>query len=349
MTIDDIINRLSNHVVGELPAETLLAASEQRAELTPRLLDYLEGIAGQGDEIPEGQRVDLVFFAFYLLAQFREQQAFPLMLRVVSASPRVVNRLLGYVVSESLARILASVIVGQGSEESGDGGKVEPLKQLIENEAIHPYVRYSCLTCLSILVFYGFLPREQLGSYFQQLFHGGLERQRSPVWDGLVSNSIVAGFVELETDIIRTFDDELLVDSFMGKDRLRAMLQEHPDDIRFPPYENFALIDDSVAELEGWASFNSSQPQKERTERVPVGRSAELEDIQRVKRPWPARKPKPGARKPASSNRQSGQQMLLRSSSPGKNQQPVVRPDSKVGRNDPCPCGSGRKFKKCCG
>jgi uncharacterized protein len=21
----------------------------------------------------------------------------------------------------------------------------------------------------------------------------------------------------------------------------------------------------------------------------------------------------------------------------------------KVGRNEPCPCGSGRKFKKCCG
>lgn len=25
------------------------------------------------------------------------------------------------------------------------------------------------------------------------------------------------------------------------------------------------------------------------------------------------------------------------------------RPDPKVGRNDPCPCGSGKKFKKCCG
>jgi preprotein translocase subunit SecA len=23
--------------------------------------------------------------------------------------------------------------------------------------------------------------------------------------------------------------------------------------------------------------------------------------------------------------------------------------ESKVGRNDPCPCGSGKKFKKCCG
>ena len=22
---------------------------------------------------------------------------------------------------------------------------------------------------------------------------------------------------------------------------------------------------------------------------------------------------------------------------------------NKVGRNDPCPCGSGKKYKKCCG
>jgi uncharacterized protein len=28
---------------------------------------------------------------------------------------------------------------------------------------------------------------------------------------------------------------------------------------------------------------------------------------------------------------------------------PVVRRDARVGRNDPCPCGSGKKFKKCCG
>jgi hypothetical protein len=28
---------------------------------------------------------------------------------------------------------------------------------------------------------------------------------------------------------------------------------------------------------------------------------------------------------------------------------PVVNDAPKTGRNDPCPCGSGRKFKKCCG
>jgi preprotein translocase subunit SecA len=28
---------------------------------------------------------------------------------------------------------------------------------------------------------------------------------------------------------------------------------------------------------------------------------------------------------------------------------PVRRQVEKVGRNDPCPCGSGKKYKKCCG
>jgi uncharacterized protein YecA (UPF0149 family) len=30
-------------------------------------------------------------------------------------------------------------------------------------------------------------------------------------------------------------------------------------------------------------------------------------------------------------------------------QQPFLRDGPKVGRNDPCPCGSGKKHKKCCG
>ena len=32
---------------------------------------------------------------------------------------------------------------------------------------------------------------------------------------------------------------------------------------------------------------------------------------------------------------------------PPKN--PIIRDTPKIGRNDPCICGNGRKFKKCCG
>ena len=28
---------------------------------------------------------------------------------------------------------------------------------------------------------------------------------------------------------------------------------------------------------------------------------------------------------------------------------PRNQPRQKIGRNDPCPCGSGKKFKQCCG
>jgi len=34
---------------------------------------------------------------------------------------------------------------------------------------------------------------------------------------------------------------------------------------------------------------------------------------------------------------------------PGVRQGPIVREQPKVGRNEPCPCGSGKKYKKCCG
>jgi preprotein translocase subunit SecA len=34
---------------------------------------------------------------------------------------------------------------------------------------------------------------------------------------------------------------------------------------------------------------------------------------------------------------------------PGERLGPIVRDGPKVGRNEPCPCGSGTKFKKCHG
>lgn len=33
---------------------------------------------------------------------------------------------------------------------------------------------------------------------------------------------------------------------------------------------------------------------------------------------------------------------------PGKKAAPFVHRADKTGRNDPCPCGSGKKFKQCC-
>lgn len=40
---------------------------------------------------------------------------------------------------------------------------------------------------------------------------------------------------------------------------------------------------------------------------------------------------------------------LERRTPPGAGTRTYIRPKPKVGRNHPCPCGSGKKFKACCG
>ncbi|MCK5597963.1 MAG: SEC-C domain-containing protein [Candidatus Eisenbacteria sp.] len=47
----------------------------------------------------------------------------------------------------------------------------------------------------------------------------------------------------------------------------------------------------------------------------------------------------PGPRRPAPRGGDGGS---------GARREPVKK-GKKVGRNDPCPCGSGKKYKKCCG
>jgi len=46
---------------------------------------------------------------------------------------------------------------------------------------------------------------------------------------------------------------------------------------------------------------------------------------------------------------QTPQQFVLSRGEETTSQAPIKREAKKVGRNDPCPCGSGKKYKKCCG
>ena len=68
---------------------------------------------------------------------------------------------------------------------------------------------------------------------------------------------------------------------------------------------------------------------------VVMQREGEEEEVQRVQRALPPPKLK--------------QQPMYFSGGDSSQPQTVKRKDAKVGRNDPCPCGSGKKYKKCHG
>jgi uncharacterized protein YecA (UPF0149 family) len=44
-----------------------------------------------------------------------------------------------------------------------------------------------------------------------------------------------------------------------------------------------------------------------------------------------------------------GESSVVPNKSSNSKPQPIVNDGPKVGRNDPCPCGSGKKYKNCCG
>jgi preprotein translocase subunit SecA len=46
---------------------------------------------------------------------------------------------------------------------------------------------------------------------------------------------------------------------------------------------------------------------------------------------------------------QTEAEMQTNTGSEGKKAEPIRNIGQKVGRNDPCPCGSGKKYKQCCG
>jgi len=48
-------------------------------------------------------------------------------------------------------------------------------------------------------------------------------------------------------------------------------------------------------------------------------------------------------------NQPEDQKLVFSHGDGGDKKKPAKRESDKIGRNAPCPCGSGKKYKKCCG
>jgi len=191
----------------------------------------------------------------------------------------------------------------------GDEG---PIRKLIENPAADEYAR-ACggLETYPVLVHAGYMSVESVESYFRELFEGKLEREHGHVWNKLCSLSGDLGFASLIPHIRQAFEDGLC-DMFFDHLEDIESRAEAGGDGRWN--RDCGLVDDVVSMMEGWACFDIR----------PVG--------------------KPTRKAPDPHLAMLGQ----REFSPS----PIVPAPPKypgVTRNDPCPCGSGRKFKKCCG
>ncbi len=294
---------------GRFPLEAMRAAVEQREALTPELLKVLETAAADPVEFAKRKDYMLLVFGIYLLAQFRERRAYAPLVRMFRAPDETPFDLVGDTVTDALHQILGSVYDGDPA----------PLQGLVEDENVNDYVRSSALDAFIVLARSGQMTREEVVAYYQSLFRGRLRRKHSHAWDGLVTSTADLPAPELLADVRWAYAEGLVDPGFASlKGIERDLLDPKPK-----PGGNFDIITDAIKELRSWAAFAPETP-------VP-------------RRPPPP----PPAPMRASSSPSSNEPPP--SSEPAVYMPPKHVRWSGVGRNDPCPCGSGKKYKKCCG
>lgn len=250
MNLEEIIAELEYHT-GTFPRLALEKAIEEREAITPLLLGTLEKFKNNWEELEEDSSYMLHIYSLFLLAQFREAQAYPLIIEFFSTPGEICHPVNGEIVTEYLNRILASV-----SE-----GNIELIKQLIENPDRDEFVRGAALQSLLILVAREVISREEVIQYFEELFSNKLKKNNSFIWSYLVASASQLYPLELKEHIDQAYQEDLVDEFFIEpsevNDYLKLGLEACLKELR--ENSHYFWIEDTISELEKWAIFVVNQ------------------------------------------------------------------------------------------
>jgi preprotein translocase subunit SecA len=186
------------------------------------------------------------------------------------------------------------------------------------------------------------LSREELGDYILQEIKTAYEQKEAAITPEKMQE--IAKFVMLQAIDGKWKDHLLSIDHLREGIHLRGYGQRDPlVEYQREAYDMFMSMIDSIRDdsLEYIFRIQAIETQK------PAGVFRSMPHQLVHENPGSIRDIKPPA--PAPDNMDlSRTNANYRTSQQGP-AQPYKRDESKVGRNDPCPCGSNKKYKKCCG
>jgi hypothetical protein len=302
----------------KVPVDAVREAEQQREILIPLLGDIIAHAAKASLEEVTDQE-GLVFMAFHLLGSWNVTSAYHVAADLLGSDSEKVEWLLGDAVTTTSHRVMFNLF----------DGDMAPVKGLIENPAVDVYVRRRMLDLLGMVMLRGKLERDELVAYLRDL-HGRLEGDpEGLVWAGWAELVAQVGLRELTDLVEESFQAKKIEPMFLSRTDFHRILKDAEEGqvMQGIPRE-FEPFGDLVTEIGDW------------TIRDDWDNEAEIEL---------------NAREIAESLRQhepaaagwgdTGLLSAVRQASP----QTVLNPYRYVGRNDPCLCGSGKKFKRCCG
>ena len=296
-------------------AAALQAAASQREALAPVLVArLLQATIEPQRWIGNEGRPSPVFLA-YLAAAWRLTDAHPLLVALLRLPPDDCDAVLGDFITEGARLTLADTWPGD----------LRAIEALALDERAEPFARGAALNAAALLAARGAIPRETALGLLTRGAALSLDPEREADADfagQIVSTALDLRAWELRGTVTILFERELVDPFFCGElDEVLAKLPEGaaftPDERRFPP-----PITDAWEEVRDWHYFDELRPGRR-------PKSRRISDA-----------PPPGLPAPATSAPEWAEP-----SAPAT----YRRAPPKPGRNDPCPCGSGKKYKKCCG
>ncbi|HJT31025.1 MAG TPA: DUF1186 domain-containing protein [Pirellulales bacterium] len=299
-----------------LPVDAIRAARLHRELMIPRLIAAIRDATARAREgnLPKGEAH---FFALFLLIEFKAEEAFPAIVEAFSLPGEWSYDLFGEAIHSTWTIALA--LFAAERPEFIDG--------LISDRALNQYVRWNAAETYVLLVRDGRLTRAEAVERLRRLLRDATEQEDTEVAGGLVCVLLSFAPVEALDDLRQAFDLEVVDTYLVDWDSVERSIDKAADEMqraldRCPPTEV-----DTIEELQHWAAFSeepSKWPVPPPVHTVHISSPLEMS----ISSP-PDATSFPAPLEPLAS--------------------PVEPRGDRVGRNDPCPCGSGKKFKKCCG
>ena len=191
-------------------------------------------------------------------------------------------------------------------------GDPQPLYDIILDPKAEEFVRSRMCETVAMLVLEGRIPRSDAARFLRDGFMQILPQAECYVWEGWQSAIALLGLVELKDLVKKAFDRGFIHRQWLRFEHFEEDLAkgvETPGEPRFPGDKEFTLFGEAIEEFSTWYGFS-----------------------------------KAGRRE----REQARQRLWEELDGYGFHEEPAINRFRHVGRNDPCPCGSGKKFKRCC-
>ncbi|MCP4987914.1 MAG: DUF1186 domain-containing protein [Colwellia sp.] len=313
-----LVNELSQYQQGNLPKAALQSAAQHWPEFWLEIKPLMEKFIDDPESISETDG-NLLFMGIFLAAQQKEYQAFPLLIALCDRNDDYDSAIEG-LLGDALTSLLPSFLYILSEQTPNTG--VEPLNQLIISEQSGAYIKSAAVTAIFAFFEENKITRTQLLNYVEQWLtcfsHNNSERNQIIL--ALIANKCLDYDIAEFKEIFLTLANEFKLDpDSISPMELEEWLPMISETIR----SGFIKKDFNViTELQTWAAYRTAE-QNEALQDEMNQQVMQLLD----------------------ENLDFFQDGLLEDGFIYN--EPYIAPKT-IGRNDPCSCGSGKKYKKCC-